>query len=179
MGGSWSQERVKRGHGLTYIILTSSGQELWWVGWYYHKHHRKLEMARRREHLVFPSVGNAVEEVPSVLQNKRQDAFRWPQWWAVRGKTAQGTTFQTENWKGVKLCLIFSKMLGLIGLVVLWKATHKVPALRKERSHRCGSHSVLLQSVAWRREGCKEFIQCALWWEDPVQEWVCTTAGGK
>ena len=35
-------------------------------------------MTRGREHLVLPYVANAVEEVLSVLQKKRQDTFRQP-----------------------------------------------------------------------------------------------------
>lgn len=91
-------------------------------------------------------------------QTYKRRGKRQPQQWAVRGKMAQGTKFEREHWKGVRLCVFFSKSLGLVELVVLWKEAHRAPALEKE-SHQCGSHLVLLQSVACKREGGMEFIQ--------------------
>lgn len=66
--GIGSRKGLKEDMVSLIFVFISSGQELWWVGWYYYKHHRKLELTGGREHLGLPDVVNAVDKIPLVLQ---------------------------------------------------------------------------------------------------------------
>lgn len=92
---------------------------------------------------MLPYVVNAVHELLSVLKMKREDTFGESYRWTVGGKTVKSTKFESEHWRGVRLCLVFTETLGLLPLVFCWMEAHKASALGKE-SHQCGSHLVLL-----------------------------------